>query len=497
MNHTCERIRERIEDSIGRALGAEEQAALDLHCAECESCREYRARLIDDHSRLDMFATLHSTSEKRFEERVIEMLPAGAPTAAQHRNVLGTFARIPGAVRVAAAVAAAIVVVAGIDFLRGAHNGAVPAFAAVVERMEQSESLIYRCRRWSLGEWTTMQHGTNRSGFTRDDFADSTRISYYHGSTRGILHLYPATKRAVLWRVTSWSTFPETNPVESMALWHKRSGFSFIRRERYEGRSSAVYELRTGKPSRTARTTIWVDLETELPFRVDVGRLDSASWDKSYPYGLDVSDFMPPDSPRSAAAGWTDRGPGEPAVIWDNFRWNVQPDTSYFSLSPPPGYAVSRIDTVIDKYSWEKMVEKMLAEQTSGAVQAIAEALSAWVSLSGGAFPDDIEALGDSSKVRPLLIAKYDKDGRPGDEFRAAIKDAKQLNRGFTNARYYKGESQLQYMGREAAFGDSTRIVCWGEETGETRKMFPNPYWIIYADLRCVPSKTPPKILEK
>jgi hypothetical protein len=522
MNDECEKMRMRIEDSIGRTLGGEEQSEIDLHCSICESCEKYRERLMDDHARLDLFAGRLSPSELRAEERVIASLQAEIPEHGRWQGFRGTFARAPRVVQIAAAATAVIAVIAGIDLLRGVRNGPIPAFAAVIEKMGKVESVIYEDRRWSLGQWTTTQIGRDRS-FHRSDYPDSTYISCFKGSTRGSLILYPATKRAVLWWGTSWPGIPETNPAQNLASMHKRLNFSFVRRARYEGRNAALYEGRERhyKTIRVKMST-WVDLDTELPFRIETYRDDSAAM---YPYGLDVSDFLPPGLARSAAAGWTELRPGEPVRIWENFRWNVR-DTSYFSMTPPPGYAVTKIDTFNDPYYWdEEKVAEAIAAEMPGNAQGIADAFSVWVSLSGGAFPGHIRDLGDSSKVRSFLISKHDKGGIPGDEFRAAIKEARQLEQGLECVQYYEREGALHYLGGGVVLGDSTRVVCWGKEpetillkyvsygrgsgssdstTVVRWKREPNdylkhgrPYWIIYADLHGVTSLKSPKIPKK
>ncbi len=516
MNDRCERIRERIEDSVGRAPGAEEQAALDVHCAGCESCREYRKRLIADHSRLDAFAALHSTSEQRFEERVIEMLPAETPVRALRPGFRATFARVPRAVCIAGAVAAAIAVVAGIDFLRGAHNGAVPAFASVVEKMEQAENVVYRDREWYFGKWQTIERGSNQSGLSRATYEDSALV-FYHGGEGGELRIYPAKKRAVVIKRTyfadqmsEYSDLAERDPAMKRILqrqietqkdpmgWvvrlYKKKGHTFVRRERRDGKNLAVYEYRKGK---NYTWTTWVDVETELPFRVEIV---SARGEKSTSLGLDVTDFLPPGSPRASAAGWTEMEPGEPKSIYDNFRWNAPVDTSYFSLTPPSGYAVTTIDQNSDPDSLEQLRKEFFEQFRKEAPftsHEFARALSLWVSLSGGAFPDDVHDMVDSSKAKPLLVTKHNKNGIPGDEFRAAMHDVRTLESGFGSISRYVKEGTFHYFGTGLVFGDSTRVVCWGEESGENREFFDNPFWIIYADLHCVPSMRPPKIPER
>ncbi len=520
MNDRCERIRERIEDSIGRDLGAEELAALDRHCAECESCRVYRERLIDDHSRLDTFAALHSTSEARFEERLIEMLPAKTPVRARHPGFRGRFARVPGAVRIVVAAAAAVVVVAGIDLLLGARNGPVPAFATVIEKMEKAENVVFRHRQWILGTWRTTERGNSQSGCSRIQWADSIHIRHYSeaDTTRDIcydttLAFYPATKRAILQsgafvpqhqrfrQMMSHASSPEEraryqrlnagakrSSVQRMASWHRQEGFSFLRRERREGKNSAVYVSRARTGGHYGWTT-WVDLDTGLPFRIEIVSQEIIR------FGLQLSDFAPAGTPPSTVAGWTALGPGEPRAIFDDFRWNTKLDTAYFSLTPPSGYGVSWIAPLSEEESadWERRWQEGVPYEAG----ELAKALSIWASFSRGVFPDDIHDLGDSIKVRRLLIEKHDKDGIPGEELREAIKDGRQLEDGFRIVSSYTEDGRLHYFGKGISLGDSTRIVCWGEMTGFSREFFAHPYWIIYADCRCVPSKTPPIIPKK
>jgi hypothetical protein len=120
-----------------------------------------------------------------------------------------------------------------------------------------------------------------------------------------------------------------------------------------------------------------------------------------------------------------------------------------------------------------------------------------WASLSGGALPDDLNYLGDSTRVKPLLVAKYNKGGVPGDELRAAIKDASELKNTSDLVPWREKTGSLHYLGKGLASGDSTKVVCWGELSADELELYSHPYWIIYADFHYVPSMTRPKIREK
>lgn len=519
MNDACEEMRRKIEDSIGRDPGGAERAEIDTHCAACESCRGYRERLFADHIRLERFAALHSTSERRAEEGVIATLPTEAPATARRREIQRVFPSVPSVARIALAAAVVIAVIVGIDFLLGVRNGPVPAFASVVEKMEKAENVIYRDREWILGKWQTIERGSNKAGMSRVVYEDSTLV-FYHGGEGSQLRMYPAEKRAILVQRTYFaddlSDFSELaekypsmkrilqrqiesqkDPLKRYAQMYKREGHQFVRRERRDGKDLAIYEYKIGDGY---TWTTWVDVETELPFRVEIVSRSRRKLTPAALYGLDVNDFLPAGSPRSAAAGWTELESGEPNSIYDDFRWNARIDTSYFSLTPPSGYAVTTIDQRSDPKSLEQRRKELFGQFRKEAPyesQEFARALSAWVSLSGGAFPDDVRDMVDSSKVKPMLMAKYDKDGAPGEEFRSAFRDAYQLNSGFGCVLRNIENGTFHYFGKGLAFGDSTRIVCWGEITGKSLEWFDNPYWIICGDLRCVPSMTPPKVPER
>jgi hypothetical protein len=488
MNDRCEEIRERIEDSIGREQGADEKTALDLHCSTCKACAEYRERLIGDHLRLKRLAERLSQSELRAEERSIAMLPAETPAGGRRPRFRGILAGSGWLIRVAAAAAVIVAVIIGVDLLSGRPNGPVPAFASVLEKMEGANNVVEQVRRWSLGRWTTETRAQSKAGISRREDARGILIF----SSDRHLSLYPAEKRAVITNMGGKSPnrrgAPESNLVDRIASWHKRKEFSLVRRERYMGKNAAAYESRTGK---NYRRVTWVDIDTGLPFRIEIYNPDFTNSSRSYSYGLKLSDFLPADSVRSAAAGWTVLRPDEPAMIED-LTWNVSLDTSYFSLTPPAGYAVTESDSGIGFFIMPATEQGR--ERIPFAVSEIKQAFSVWLSLSGGMFPDNVYELGDSSKARPLLMARHRKGESSGDEFRTAIMDAGTLDRGFGILRSYDEAGTLHYAGTGVTFGDSTKVVCWAELFGWERKLYKHPYWAIYADLHAKQFMTPPKI---
>ena len=268
-------------------------------------------RLLGDHSQLRELAAPCVESIGRVQARAIERVRAAewAPRGAAGRVV----ARIP---RIAAIAAAAAVVIAFlvIDLIRGGHNGPVPAFAAVQDKIQKVENVMYRVQIWKLGQWMTREEGKARPNLSRKDFGDSILVSEsYSGGSLWLL-LYPAEKRAAISRMEyqpeQHDEFHQaTNHVDFLATWYKARNFTFIRKERLNGKATAVYEKYSKAGGKEAKKTMiaWVDLETELPIRFEMlgsrrSCPDPNSGDYRYFRGLRLRDFQTEDSGEEAGS---------------------------------------------------------------------------------------------------------------------------------------------------------------------------------------------------
>ncbi len=501
-------MRLRIEESIGRPLPPDEREMLERHLAHCGSCRGYREALLRDDSLLDEYASRHTESVGRVEEEAARARAAGIVTAPRRPTVSQRLARIPRFARVAAAVAAALAIVATVDFIRGAYYGPIPAFAAVLEKAGKAENVTRRVRTWALGEWRTRTYVINRSHGSRIDWGDSVLVTNKEKPFHSLM-LYPARKEFTSWQASvagpSFDTGLDENPVERLATWHKKWNFAFVRRARYHGKSVAIYEGGPFPQRSKVKFSTWVDLHTELPVRVEItNSLPRYSADSSL-YDLRLADFLPPGSPRAKHTGWVDFREGEPAVIEDNFEWNAPLDTSLLSLDPPPGYTAKSIRKVYYADFGELARTFIPAE-----ADMIRAALTEWISLCGNTFPADLNVFADVDKMKPRLVAKYNGNGVPGDEYRAAIHGAGRLKFGavavenlerskehpYAGRRGATGDTsraipEFSYVGAGCAFGDSTKPIFW------LRRDKDESYWIIYADLHMVPSETSPRMRQK
>ncbi len=493
MNADCMEMRRRIESSIGNALEPDERDEIERHCAACESCRAYRERLLGDHSRLAEFAAPRDESIGRVRERAIERVRAAewAPRGRAGRVV----ARIPRIAAIAAAAAVVVIAFLVIDLIRGGHNGPVPAFAAVQEKMQRCDNVTYRVSEWSRGKWMTHTEAKTSSWLLRKDYGDSIIVwdqEYRNGIEQ--IRLYPAEGRAVIGRVVCPTILSDssrhrtiTNPTDRLAAWHKAKGFIYVRTERLDGVNTAVYEKSWNhSKGRTGRMTAWVDIETDLPVRLEMVSPQPDPDSDRHPYGLRLTDFQ---LENARAASWIAVKPGEPYTIYDVFKWDFSPDSSYFSTTPPAGYAT--VETTI------RRCRDTCRTQGEAAAEIIVKALSRWLPLSENVFPEDVADLSDSTKVKLLVLAKYRRGGDPAEEFRAAYEAVEQLEifaAAFNSM--IRGYFVVNYVGKGAAFGDSKRVICWLKD--ENNPPCPDrrgngPYYSIYGDLHIAASPTPPK----
>jgi hypothetical protein len=522
MKDTCNEMRLRIESSIGLALDPGEREEIERHCAQCEECRVYREHLLGDDSLLTEFAAPCSESVRRVQEGAIESLRAAGSAAAHgiatEPNLQGAsrsnkmIRRIPRIATIAAAAAAVIIGLFVIDLIRGVRNGPVPLFAAVQEKMQKCDNVSYRLSEWRRGKWTAHTEATTSSWFLRKDYGDSI-IVWDFGNRKDRnevteLRLYPAERRAVIGRrICSTSNRgvlrPEVqNPADRLAAWHKAKGFSYVRKERLNGVNTAVYEKswklerdssnawHESYPSRGAEThrlTAWVDLETELPVRLEMVPPQSDRDSDRHPYGLLLSDFR---LGSSRAPSWIDLKPGKPNVIYDDFKWNFSPDTYYFSTTPPAGYAT--VETSLPGSP------DTCRTEGEAAAKILVGAFSRWLSISGNVFPMDVADLSDSAKVKPLLFAKYRRGGDPGDEYRAASEAVEELEifAASCTSMVLRPQFDVNYVGKGADFGNSKRIICLVKDKNKPRcpgRSGNGPYFCIYGDLHVAASTSPPR----
>ena len=97
--------------------------------------------------------------------------------------------------------------------------------------------------------------------------------------------------------------------------------------------------------------------------------------------------------------------------------------------------------------------------------------------MSEGIFPDAINDLGNPDKLKPMVIAKFDKDDDPEKELDVAMDEVHKIIKGLYFAQEKRVDGSWGYAGQGIQLGDTDAIICWwfDEEIGS--------YKAIYGDL--------------
>jgi hypothetical protein len=469
MNGECERIRERIAESVTTELAAAQRDEIERHIERCNDCRKYMEELIGDDGRLNGFVkSLESSvvgiernimgriSALSLEEKPMAAPPIGESGAAPRSTFFG--ARM---FKYAAAAVIAIGLIWGAFYVSGFYHGSSPAFASVLENIQKAHSVTYR-ESYSVegtqpfaAEKMVTQAGKVRSVLPHGDVII---YDYQNGRT---LHLMQRIKRAELTRrIGEPESAVDFNYLEWMLQLHKKSG-SFQGRERLDGKEAYVFLIKEGEFS---KRTVWVDVETELPMRIELVSLPHPDEDIVVPeIHLSTLDFGG-DGAVSRSIIISDSGgiQKKSTIVFDNFRWNVDLDQSLFRMEPPEDYALE---------------ERTLDVSDRGEKDLI-DALSLWASMSYEKFPMDINDLSDPGTLKPLLVRAFDKDGDPAKELDLALEAANRLLKGLMFVQGMKLEGSWHYSGAGVGLGDAKAPVCWWKPEGS------DAYRVVFGDLR-------------
>ena len=216
------------------------------------------------------------------------------------------------------------------------------------------------------------------------------------------------------------------------------------------------------------RTTVWVDPETHLPAKVKMERFPNTETangdtvitpkmtlsftdfgDKLKTFTSEDGETITTESSRTITIS-SGRGSGKgiqdrTTMTYHDFNWNAELDKSLFSMVPPEDYIVK--------------------EQTHDASEPdednLAYSLGFWAKFSQGKFPNAINDLGDPEKLKPLIIAKFDKDNDPEKELDAAMAEVNKILKALYFAQEKKVDGTWGYAGQAVMLGRADKIVCW------------------------------------
>jgi len=357
----------------------------------------------------------------------------------------------------AVAALVAIAVLIGVSQFGGNRTA---VFADTMQQIEKAHSVVFTqtfCHEDGTKRFSSRQM-PNDQGVLRTEIEFGTvLISDYN---RGIiLQLDPSRKRAILtYRVGEKHHSRLSSHLSWASTLHQ--GGKLVGQELIDGKITNVFL--SDRPFE--KTTVWVDPQTDLPVRAKRVEIRDPRPDVVVPeISLDAKDFGAEESSMSSMSG-SDSGRGiqeGQIVLYSDFAWNVDLDESLFSLEPPADYTV----------------EKKQHDVTDKGDLCLVEALSLWTEMSGGAFPASINDLVDPSVVRPLLIAKFDRNGDPKEELQQAMAAGSVLLKASWFAQQHKVDNNWWYAGNGVRLGEADKPICWWKKDDA------KTYRVIYGNL--------------
>jgi outer membrane lipoprotein-sorting protein len=460
MSEQCDKIRHRLPEFVLGGLAQSEEKEITGHLAECGTCSRYEKALRSDHERLKNWAGEVQTSLAGMEDRVMGALERRVQVKPPSGKSMWRWI-IPQNTRqyvtISVGIAAIILV---FSYFLGVFEGSAPVLADVLNKIYETKSVSYSQSYNTEGsDPFTTEVIAVEPGLVRTEMPFGSVLIMDYNSGKSI-NLYPTAKLAILTQRTGAPELKQPyNYLEWIRNLHRNSGV-FARKGFLDEEEMNVFVI---EHDEYKTTTVWADVETDLPVRIEFNTLPNPNKEIVVPeITLKMADFGGPPGysetvSESGGSGINQRS----TIVKDNFRWNVAVEDSLFRLTPPEGYTV----------------KEMEHDVSSNEEQDLVESLAFWAETAGNTFPERINDLCDIEKVKPLLVAKFDEDGDPEDEFDQAVAMANKLVGGLYFAQEKKSEGAWHYAGADVRYGDAKTPLCWWQlEDSEN-------YRVIYGDL--------------
>jgi hypothetical protein len=460
MTESCEYIQDKIIDGMTEAPAPEVQREIDEHMAGCDDCRAFAKALEHDDGLIGQYVDSADEAIARVESRVDRALTDTPRTEkvtpiSTRRTIMNS--RI---FRIAAAAVVVTFAISAAGFLSGKFGGGTPALADVLEQIENAKSVTYNVTyQFEDRDPFNVKTTATEDGMLRTERGDN--YVYVWDINQGVtLTLWPEQKKA---NVKEEVGRPQRRRKFSFFEWvrtlHKSEG-SFVGREELDGNAVNVFLV---KRDEYMTFKIWTDADADLPVRIEETTLPNPDESIVVPrLYLSVKSF---GGESNTVRSITISGGGiqkESKIVFHDFTWNEAVDKTLFSTEPPAGYTV----------------EKWKFDTRDSGELSLTKALKTWTDLAGAGFPEEINDLGKQELVEPLLVEKYDKDGKPEDELDAALATGHDLLKGLMFAQQRKVEGTWGYAGGYAEPGDNEAVVCWWLPEDEEK------YRVVYGDLR-------------
>ncbi|MBN2376939.1 MAG: hypothetical protein JXD22_11085 [Sedimentisphaerales bacterium] len=366
--------------------------------------------------------------------------------------------------QLAVAAVIVIVVLVSINHFGGSIDGTSTAWADVLEQIYDARTVIYKQTYETVRGTFTTDNMLMEPGLKRTELPHGG-IIIFDFSAGAEMQLMPQVKRALInQRIGRQQTAGIHNRLEWLKRLHEQDT-EFVGKEEINGVMANVFVCEIPYE----RTTVWVDTETNLPIKVKMENFpnttdtDSAGAIVTPQLTLSMEDFGGDPGMSSTITISSARGSGKGiqdkiTITYHDFVWGAELDVSLFSMVPPEGYSVKE-----QAFDDSEPVEDNLVY-----------GLGFWSEMSEGIFPEVINDLGEPNKLKPMLIAKFDKDGDPEEELDAAMDEVHKILKGLYFVQDKKVDGTWGYAGQGVMRGQSEKIICWwfDKKTGCYKAIF-------------------------
>ncbi len=378
--------------------------------------------------------------------------------------------------RITKLATAAVILVAiliGINQFGGSIDGTSVAWADVLEQIYSARTVTYKQTFETEKHTFTSNYMLMEPGYMRSELPHGD-IMIWDSSTGINLHLMPQIKRALIeQRIGRKRPTRIHNRFEWLKRLHEQDA-EFVGAEEIDGVTVNVFVCEVP----FERTTVWVDTETNLPAKVKMEMFPNTDEKVVMPqmslserdFGAELETSTNEDGQTITSNGMSrtitissSRGSGKGiqdkmTITYHDFVWDAELDKSLFSMVPPEDYSVKEKTFDVSEHGEDSLVYS----------------LGFWTEMSDGAFPATINDLGDPEKLKPIMIAKFDKDSDPEEELDAAMDEVHKILKGLYFAQEKKVDGTWGYAGQGVQLGDSEAIICWwfDEETEGYKAIF-------------------------
>jgi len=305
MNAPCDDYRDKLAELISAGLPDQDHEAIENHLSECRACREYQRALLADHRLVSSLVGSMDERVEGLEDRVVDAIrqAEGAEPVATDPASLARRSAAPQSgsepapqvdgvapqvwwsqrwFRYAALAAAALVIVAGLQLLRGPGPLLTPmAWAEVIAQVEAAESFICRWRMESnmLDDGPIEAVRYQSPDGTRDDQYQRGRLmtrTYWVPSALEeiALHMYDEAYLVTHHTKEEFDHRSMQGDAQGMVEFFRSYPYRELGTRRIDGIRAAGIELEDPEfilgAFDSARYRLWVDPATNWPVRLDV-----------------------------------------------------------------------------------------------------------------------------------------------------------------------------------------------------------------------------------